>query len=181
MMAERDPSEWPDGAERLFDAVAVSQAFDGLAKRLAGRMPDGVPVTVMALMNGGMYPAVALTRRMRRPLMIEYVHATRYRGGKTGGEILWEHFPSPGRLSECVLLIDDIFDEGYTMEAVRERLHKEGVNEVLTAVLALKQHRRGLDRDWIDDHALVVPDRFVFGCGMDLHGYWRQLDEIWAV
>lgn len=172
---------WPDEAERIFSAEEVSTALDRQARRVEAMLPINQVVTVVALMNGGMYPTIELTRRIRRPLLIEYVHATRYRGRKTGSEIDWVHVPGPDRLRGHVLLVDDIFDEGYTMEAVRDRLMSDGVDGLTTAVLTLKRHDRGLPRDRVDDFALEVPDRYVFGCGMDLHGYWRQLAEIWAV
>lgn len=174
-------AHWPAGAELLLSADRVARALDEQAARLDRRLDSDGPVSMVVLMKGGMYPAVELARRLHRPLLFEYVHASRYRGGKTGGDIEWIRFPDCSRLSEQVLLVDDIFDEGYTMAAVRDRLTSEGVEDVVSAVLTLKQHDRGLPRDWVDDHALVVPDRYVFGCGMDLKGMWRQLDGIWAV
>lgn len=174
-------AEWPENAERIIDAETVSRALDEQAARLARRLPADAPVSVVVLMNGGMYPAIKLTQRLSHPLLFEYAHVTRYRGGKVGGEIEWIHFPQSDRMTDHILLVDDIFDEGYTMSAVKDRLTQEGGKNVLSAVLAVKQHERGLPRDWVDDYALTVPDRYVYGCGMDLHGYWRQLDEIWAI
>jgi hypoxanthine phosphoribosyltransferase len=181
-MENRDhPGRWPEEAECIVTADEVSAALDSQAERVASMLPPEGEVTAVVLMNGGMFPAIELTRRMRRPLLFEYVHATRYRGDRTGRDLQWVHLPDADRIRGHVLLIDDIFDEGYTLEAVRERLLAEGADGVTTVVLALKQHDRGLSRERVDDHALVVPDRYVFGCGMDLHGYWRQLDAIWAV
>ncbi len=181
-MGSESAGRWPEQAECVVSAEEVSAALDRQASRVEASLPADRPVVAVVLMNGGMYPAVQLTRRMRRPMSFEYIHATRYRERKTGGGIDWVHVPGPERLHDRhVLLIDDIFDEGYTMEAVRERLLADGVASLTTVVLALKRHERGLGRDCVDDHALEVPDRYVFGCGMDLHGYWRQLDEIWAV
>ncbi len=181
MSAESVQGRWPADAERIVSADAVAAALDAQALRLDERLPNVGPLTVVVLMNGGMYPVIELTRRMKRPLLFDYVHATRYRGSKTGRDIEWVHFPESRDVQGHVLLIDDIFDEGYTLSAVRDRLLSAGAESVTCAVLALKLHERGLSRDWVDDHALEVPDRYVFGCGMDLHGYWRQLDEIWAV
>ncbi len=181
MNAESEQGRWPADAELVVSAPEVAAALDAQALRLDERLPDHGPLTVVVLMKGGMYPAIELTRRIKRPLLFDYVHATRYREHKTGRDIEWVHFPEPVHDGGHVLLIDDIFDEGYTMSAVRERLLESGAQGVTCSVLALKQHGRGLSRDWVDDHALEVPDRFVFGCGMDLHGYWRQLDAIWAV
>ncbi|MEE4639429.1 MAG: phosphoribosyltransferase family protein [Wenzhouxiangella sp.] len=177
--SERFPDRWPAGSDCVLTAATVAAALDRQAQRLSLRLADRRDVTMMVLMNGGLYPAVELARRLDFPFAMDHVHATRYRGATSGGELHWGRWPDKVRGS--VLLVDDIFDEGHTLRAVRERLLTDGADEVVTAVLALKQHDRGLRRDWVDDAALTVPDRYVFGCGMDWHGYWRQLDDIWAL
>lgn len=173
-------SEFPADAEELFDGAAVSAALDAMATRLAADLGEG-PVCVWAVMNGGMYPAVDLSRRLQCPLTLDYVHASRYRGATSGGKVQWLHWPETLPAAGTVLLVDDIFDEGHTLAAIRERLAAASDARVITAVLARKHHRRGLDRDWIDHHALDVPDRYVFGCGMDYQEHWRHLPGIWAL
>lgn len=177
--SEAWPGRWPVQAERILDAGAIARALDAQAARLIERLRQYDRVTLMALMNGGLYPTVELARRMDRPLLMDHLHATRYRGRTSGGELHWGRMPTS--VAGTILLVDDIFDEGYTLKAVREKLLHDGAEQVLTAVLTVKAHDRGLPRDWVDDAALQVPDRYVFGCGMDWHGYWRQLDEIWAL
>lgn len=172
---------WPEGAECLFDAATVSQALDAQADRLAKLAGKGEVISLVALMKGGMYPVIELSRRLGRAVRIDYVHATRYREGTSGGRIEWAHWPEDLPTADHVVLVDDIFDEGYTLQAVVERLHSQGLSQVSTMVLTRKVHDRGLARDWVDDYALEVPDRYVFGCGMDYQGLWRQLDSIWAL
>ncbi|MEX0916398.1 MAG: hypoxanthine-guanine phosphoribosyltransferase, partial [Wenzhouxiangellaceae bacterium] len=94
-------------------------------------------------------------------------------------EIEWLHWPEFPPGEQTLLLIDDIFDEGHTLDAIRARLPERF--RVVTVALALKQHERGLDRDWIDLHGLVVPDIYVFGCGMDYRENFRELPDIWAL
>lgn len=168
----------PDGAECLFDEAAVGRAYDGLADRLAAALPRG-EILMLTVMTGGLFPAVELASRLDRPMQIDYVHATRYRGGTRGGEIEWVRWPALPVSRRTILLVDDIFDEGNTLAAVRERLADD--HHVVTAVLARKLHDRGLARDWIDHYGLDVPDRYVFGCGMDYHEHWRELPAIWAL
>jgi len=172
---------WPIGAECLFTPEEVARALDGQAERMADLVADDPMLCIVALMKGGMYPAVQLARRLPNALRFDYVHATRYREATRGGDIHWAHWPPELPLGDHVLLVDDIFDEGYTMAAVAERFREQGVEKITTAVLVRKRHNRGLDRDWVDDLALEVPDRYVFGCGMDYQGLWRQLDGIWAL
>lgn len=172
---------WPDGAECLFTPAEVARALDAQAQRLERIAGAGKVLSIVALMKGGMYPAVELGRRLSSALRLDYVHATRYREATCGGEIHWQHWPEDLAVGDHVLLVDDIFDEGVTMAAVAQRFREQGAERLSTAVLVRKQHDRGLGRDWIDDFALEVPDRYVFGCGMDYQGLWRQLDGIWAL
>jgi len=170
---------WPEGAEELIGRDQVASALDRQAERLERQLSGETDLTLMVLMNGGIYPAVELARRLRCPFRIDYVHATRYRDRTEGGELHWDRWPS--RVGGTIVLIDDIFDEGLTLQSVKQRLIEDGAKAVLTVALTIKQHDRGLPRGWVDDAALEVPDRYVFGCGMDWHGYWRQLDSIWAI
>lgn len=168
----------PRGAYKLFDAEQVGRAYDEIAQRLNDELPQH-EVLLLPVMTGGMFPACELARRIRRPMRIDYVHATRYRGQTRGSDIEWLHWPALPDRPETVLLIDDIFDEGHTFAAIRERLPSR--YRVISVALALKQHERGLQRDWIDIHGLQVPDVYVFGCGMDYHENYRELADIWAL
>jgi hypoxanthine phosphoribosyltransferase len=172
---------WPRGAECLYTPDEVGRALDRQAERISDLVGAEGLLSVVALMKGGMYPAVELGRRLGGALRFDYVHATRYREAIRGGDIHWAYWPDDLAVGDHVCLVDDIFDEGYTMAAVAERFHEQGIENVDTAVLVRKRHDRGLDREWVDDVALEVPDRYVFGCGMDYEGLWRQLDSIWAL
>jgi hypoxanthine phosphoribosyltransferase len=79
-----------------------------------------------------------------------------------------------------VLLLDDILDEGRTLAAIRARLVELGAREVLLAAFALKERATPAEVD-ADFIGVRVPDRFVFGFGMDLGGLWRNLPSIRAL
>ena len=80
-----------------------------------------------------------------------------------------------------MILVDDILDEGYTLEELRRYCFDEGAREVKIAVLTIKRHNRrvpGLKADYI---GLEVPDRYVFGFGMDYRELGRNLPGIYAL
>lgn len=79
-----------------------------------------------------------------------------------------------------MLVIDDIFDEGDTLNAILEEVRRQGATAIYSAVLANKQHNRKAPGLTVDFVGLEVPDRYVFGCGMDYKEYWRQLPAIYA-
>lgn len=79
-----------------------------------------------------------------------------------------------------VLVLDDILDHGETMSAIRKGLTELGARSVYAAVLVEKNLliRKPTSADFV---GLRTPDCFVFGCGMDARGLWRNLPEIRAI
>ncbi len=179
----KNPQNLLADSQILFDAQTVTKAVDRWAARLnvhlAGNLAGQTLITI-AVMRGGMLPAAWLIQRLKVPLFQEYVHATRYRSGTQGHELQWIHRPALDLKDQPVLIIDDIFDEGYTLEAIREWCLEEGASQVLTTALVSKQHQRGLSRNWLDYAGMDIPDEYVFGCGMDIYEHWRHLPDIWA-
>lgn len=170
-----------EGTREIISAAEVDQAVAQQADRLARDFETREP-QVVVVMNGGFYYAAALTRHWDFPMTVDYAHATRYRGATRGSDLRWVRpLPEKSVQGRHVVLLDDIFDEGHTLAAIAESCEADGAASVTTAVLVRKLHDRGLPRDWIDDAALDVPDRYVFGCGMDYKERWRQLPGIWEV
>ncbi|MGH8249451.1 MAG: hypoxanthine-guanine phosphoribosyltransferase [Steroidobacteraceae bacterium] len=166
-------------SDEVVSAAEVQAALDRMAAsidaRLAGRRP--VAITVM---NGGQVFAGQLLPRLGFELDCSYVHVRRYGENTTGGELVWiagPHEPVRGRV---VLLLDDILDEGRTLATIRARLIEQGALEVLIAAFAVKE--RGTPAAIAADFTgVAVPDRFVFGFGMDVAGAWRNLPSIRAL
>jgi len=80
-----------------------------------------------------------------------------------------------------VLLIDDILDEGFTLQGVRQWCLEQGATDVRIAVLAVKKHDRCLPDVQADYAGVELPDRFVFGFGMDVSETLRPLPAIYAM
>jgi len=164
----------------LWPAEAVHSALDRLAAEVTERLETHVPV-LLCLMNGGVYPTGQLMDRLRFPLELDYVHATRYRGDTEGGAIEWRARPRIPLAERSVLLVDDILDEGYTLAAVQDYCHTQGAREVSTLVLVEKQHDRCIPEARRDFVGLPVPDRYVYGAGMDYHGLFRNQAAVYAL
>jgi hypoxanthine phosphoribosyltransferase len=77
-------------------------------------------------------------------------------------------------------VLDDILDQGNTLAAIREKLFAAGASRVYYAVLTEKDNGRAKPAR-ADFVGLRLPDRYVFGCGMDVGGVWRNLPEIYAL
>ncbi len=167
-------------ADRVLSAEQVDAAYDRLAAGIQAAL-DGTSPLVLVSMVGGMIPAACLLARMNMALELDYVHATRYRGGTSGHDVEWRVFPSRPLTGRHVLVVDDILDEGYTLAAVLARVRAGGAASVRTAVLVEKAHGRRAPGLHADFTGLECPDRYVFGCGMDYKGWHRQLPAIYAV
>lgn len=166
-------------ADCIHDADAISGALDRMASEITRDLGDKAPL-VIAVMNGGLLPAAMLLQRLDFPLRQDYLHACRYCGETTGSDLVWQSTPGESLEGRHVLIIDDILDEGYTLEAIIRYCAAQNPASLRTAVLAQKDHDRGV-RPPLDYVGVHVPDRYVFGCGMDYKTYWRNLDAIYAV
>src|SRR5574343_556107 len=166
-------------AELIHSEEAVTNAVDGMASAIRERLADKYPL-VLCVMTGGVVFCGQLLTQLDFPLAFESLHATRYGPETQGGKISWRSAPWTSVKGRSVLVVDDILDEGVTLAAVKESLRRMGAEEVLTAVFADKLN--GKDKPIAADFiGLTVPDRFVFGFGMDAGGVWRNLPAIYAM
>jgi hypoxanthine phosphoribosyltransferase len=166
-------------ADCLYDREAVEAAFDRIAAAINRDLAGG-DVVVLCIMNGGLVAAGVLLPRLDFQLRMDYMHASRYRERTAGDELHWKVEPSQSLAGKDVLIVDDILDEGYTLEAIIRFCRQQSPASVRAAVLVEKAHRRGV-RPPVDYIGLRVPDRYVFGYGMDYKGYWRNAPGIYAV
>ena len=167
-------------AEEVRSAEEVSAAMDRLARQVTERLRDEAPL-VLCVMTGAIIPTTWLVQRLDFPLELDYIHATRYQGGTAGGTLDWVVRPRTELRGRCVLVVDDILDEGVTLAAIVEHCRAAGARAVYSCVLAQKIHPRPRAMDEADFTGLTVDDRYVFGCGMDYHGFLRNLPAIYAV
>lgn len=133
-------------------------------------------------MIGGMVPLGNLLVRLDFPLEVDYVHATRYKGEITGGDIEWKVKPSTDLRGRTVLIVDDILDGGATLAAIIDEINAMGAQKVYSAVLVDKYRKRlpnGLQK--ADFVGLEVDDHYIFGYGMDYNEYLRNAPGIFVV
>lgn len=166
-------------SEEIHSAEVVEAAIDRLAAALNAHLAGRHPV-LLCVLNGGIYLVGQLLPRLRITLELDSAHASRYRGHTEGGELTWTTYPRLAMQGRHVVLIDDVFDEGHTLAAMVRYCADQGAARVWTAVLADKRHQRkvaGLTMDFV---GLEVPDRYVYGAGMDIEEHFRQLPAIYA-
>lgn len=161
-------------------AAEVQRAYERLAVPLQAVI-DSDDCIVLGIMLGGMIPTARLATMLHGDYLIDYCQVSRYRGTERGGKPEWLQPPHADLQSRVVLLVDDIFDEGVTLDYVSRQCLALGARRVISTVLVRKRHNRVVT-DLRPDHVgLDVEDCYVFGCGMDYRHRWRHLPEIWAL
>ncbi|WP_150429892.1 hypoxanthine-guanine phosphoribosyltransferase [Dechloromonas sp. CZR5] len=169
-------------ADCLATPQQVDAALDRMAAAITAELADSAPL-VYSVMNGGLVVTGRLLARLNFPLEVGYLHASRYGMQLQGNSLLdWRVRPAQELKGRTVLVIDDILDEGHTLKAICQYLGDEGAARVLTAVLVHKDHQRKAEPGMRADFTgLDISDRFLFGCGMDYKGYWRNAPGIYAL
>ena len=160
-------------------AEEVQAALRRVAADIGSRLARDYPL-VLAVMGGAVVFAGQLLPLLRFPLDFDYIHVSRYGSATRGSRVDWRVTPPESVRGRAVLVVDDILDGGETMAAIRERLLALGARAFHCAVLVEKtlQKEKPIRADFV---GLRIPDRFVFGYGMDAKGYWRNLPEIRAM
>ena len=157
--------------------TAISNIADAVNKHFGTLNKN---ITVLPVMKGAIPFAGYLIPKLNLDVVVEYVHATRYHQNKGSNEIKYIYNPPIETLAnKNILLLDDILDEGITLLNLKSKLIDLGANSVMTAVLFDKnlQKNKPLEADFV---GLKVPNKYVFGFGLDFKGRGRNLPHLYA-
>jgi hypoxanthine phosphoribosyltransferase len=166
-------------ADELVAPDAVRAAVERMALEISAKLKDDFPV-VLSVMGGAAIFTGQLLPLLRFPLEFGAIEVTRYNNDIQGREITWRLPPRDNVRDRVVLVVDDILDEGITLAAIKKRLVEMGARAVFSAVFADKAIGRAkpVAADFV---GVSVPNRYVFGFGMDAYGLWRNLPAIYAL
>jgi hypoxanthine phosphoribosyltransferase len=167
-------------AREVYTAAEVRKALRAMARQIAAELKDKNPL-VVAVMRGGVYTAVHLSEQFDFAHEFDFVHVSRYGTALAGGELEWIVAPKATCRGRVVLLVDDVLDRGTTLAALHAELKKMPVAELRTAVLVTKEVDAPHERPPVDYVGLRAGREYLFGCGMDYKGYWRNLTSLYAV
>lgn len=166
-------------SECLIDNDTVQKALDKMALEITDTMQDDNPL-VLCVMTGGIIATSEIVKRLPFSLELDYLHATRYGDKIVGDTLNWIVKPRKALKGRTVLIIDDILDVGKTLSEIVEFCKTEGATKTYTAVLVNKEHDRKEGMSVADFTGVTVPDRYVFGYGMDYKHYLRNVKGIFA-
>ena len=168
-------------AKLLVAPESVIECIDKLALELT-KVYQGKNPVCLVLMNGGLVFAGQLLPKLSFLMHVEYCHPTRYGEGISGGEINWKVSPPESIKQRDVLILDDIYDEGHTLASTIQKCKTIGAKSVGVAVLVSKKHDRKIPLDASTIYCgFEIPDKFVFGYGLDYKGYFRNCNCIYEL
>jgi hypoxanthine phosphoribosyltransferase len=138
----------------------------------------GRPLTVLGVLTGSIILLADLIRATTVPLRVALISASSYGGTRTTpGELQINSSLLPDLRGRDVLVLDDIFDTGRTMQGLLQALQAYSPASVRTAVLLWKSDRTEVSFA-PDYYGFQIPDEFVVGYGLDYDDEYRHLPYI---
>ena len=161
----------------LISADEIQAAVADLAAKVEAEY-RGKPLTIVGVLTGSLMLLADLIRRVDLPLRVGLIQASSYRGKATRpGGLELNASLTPDLAGRHVLLVDDIFDTGRTLAGIVDRLSRENVASLKSAVLLWKEGRREVDL-LPDYYCFKIPDAFVVGYGLDYDDEYRNLPYV---
>lgn len=166
-------------AELIYPADQLTLQIKRLSAEISSVLANQYPL-VLSVMGGAVVFTGQLLPLLHFPLDFDYLHASRYNHAFQGSTLHWKIAPPEQVSGRVILILDDVLDEGHTMAAIRQRVLAMGAKQFYCAVLADKtiNKEKPIQADFV---GVTLPNRFVFGFGMDIKGMWRNLPAIYAV
>ena len=170
-------------SEVLFTAQQVNAGTSRIASALNRDYAEKHPL-ILSVMGGAVVFSGQLLPQLNFPLDFDIVQASRYGDKTVGAQLTWRVAPRDNIVGRDVIILDDILDEGITLAAIVDLVKRNGAKSVACAVFCVKDYgdeinaKKPLKAEYV---GIVVPNRFIYGYGMDVSGAWRNLPAIYAV
>lgn len=162
----------------LVDKQGLDKLLNELAEKITAQCAADNPL-VLCVMTGAVVAVGQLLPKLQFPLELDYIHATRYQGKTVGSELIWKQLPTAKLENRTIIIIDDILDEGVTMQKLVAFCVNEKAKKVYSAVLVDKiiSTKKAMQADFV---GIQLADYYLFGFGMDYKGYLRNTAGIFA-
>ena len=167
-------------ADRI--AARVAELGEEIARDLLRddptAMDDGGRIVLIPVLTGSIVFVADLIRRLPMKLSLRMVAVSSYPGATTQSKGAHMRSELPGDLAgKHVLIVDDIFDSGQTIEVLTGLIREQRPATLRTAVLLRKpgKARVAVSPDYV---GFDIPDEFVVGYGLDYDGFYRNYPQI---
>ena len=160
--------------------IISSECVKARVKELGREIAEfyaGKELTVVGVMNGAMIFCADLVREIDVPMYLDSISVSSYDHLSSSGKLNFRCYVKLPVRNRHILLVDDIFDTGFTMMKVMEHFKEQGALSVESCCLLNKKEvskKAPLPR-WI---GFDIPKVFVVGYGLDADELYRNMPEI---
>lgn len=142
---------------------------------------QGEEILAVGILRGGVYFCTELTKRMRIPVVLDFMEASSYSvGTESSGQVNITKDLIEDLEGKNVIVIEDIIDTGRTLSLLLENLRARRPKTLKLCTLLNKPERRVVDVT-VDYNGFVIPNKFVVGYGMDFEQKYRNLPYIGVI
>ena len=167
--------------ELLVTEEEIEQIVTRLGKEIDRDYADKNLVIVCVLKGSVMF-TIDLSKKLNTVCEMEFVRTYSYGNGtESSGEVQMKiDFDRPDMADCDILIIEDIVDSGNTLKFLVDHIKAKGARSVKTCAFLDKPSRRKVDinPDYVGKE---IPDKFVFGYGLDLFEKYRDLPYVAVV
>ena len=164
----------------LISREQLTGRVEELGKEISRDYADK-PLTMVVLMTGGIFFAADLARAVTIPLWMDSISASSYHGHESSGELKIRSHLKLDVKGRHILLLDEVFDTGFTIKCLRKYFLERGALSVKTAVAVVKDVPRAEDITLPEYVGFNAPNRYLIGYGLDSHEEGRHIPFIGAV
>ena len=162
-------------AETVVSSEALQKRITEIGVEISGDY-HGKDLLLVCILRGGIFFLTDLMRQITIPHTVDFMAVSSYGVGarRTTAQARLTLDLNTDIRGRDVLLVEDIVDSGFTIEAVLELLSTRHPKSLRVCVLLDKVERREVPVP-IHYRGFVIPDKFVFGYGLDVDEYYRNL------
>lgn len=168
-------------AEILIDENSLQARVKELGKQISADYQNE-ELLLICILRGGVPFMVDLSRHITIPHMMDFMAVSSYGVGKreSSGSARVTLDLQMDILDKNVILVEDIVDSGHTISSVLQMLETRQPKSLKICALLNKPERREAN---VPIHYLgfTIPNKFVFGYGLDLDEYYRNLPFVGVV
>lgn len=161
----------------LYSEDEVQKRIAELAKQIDEDYKNSKEIIVICILKGAAFFTVDLVKKMKTPIIFEFMQVSSYSGTETTGAISIKKDLDCDIKGKDVLIVEDIIDTGYTLRALRQDLLSRKPNSLKIVVLADKKERRKVEVP-VDYVGYEIPNKFVVGYGFDVDEKGRNIPYI---
>lgn len=168
-------------AEVLIDEQTLQNRVRELGEQISEDY-KGQDIVFVCILRGGVVFLIDLMRHVTVANQIEFMAVSSYGAGsrKSSGQVRITYDLNTGIENRNVIIVEDIVDSGNTLNAVIQLLETRNPKSLCICALLDKASRREVAVP-IRYTGFVIPDKFVYGYGLDLDEYFRNLPFVGVV